>query len=67
MQNFTENKFLMYYYSKSSCLQILDRRRMEALEIAREKRTFEEVLKVQKKASEKQKLDDLRKLCVCTI
>lgn len=40
---------------------------MEALEIAREKRTFEEVLKVQKKASEKQKLDDLRKLCVCTI
>jgi hypothetical protein len=39
---------------------------MEALEIAREKQAFEEVLKIQKKAAEKQKLDDLRKQCVCT-
>jgi hypothetical protein len=55
-----------HHYSRSSCLQILDRRRMEALEIAREKQAFEEVLKIQKKAAEKQKLDDLRKQCVCT-
>jgi hypothetical protein len=40
---------------------------MEALEIAREKQAFEEVLKVQKEATEKQRLDDLRKQCVCTI
>ncbi|XP_021935545.1 cilia- and flagella-associated protein 45-like isoform X2 [Zootermopsis nevadensis] len=41
--------------------QILDRRRMEALEIACEKQTFKQVLKAQKEAAEKQRLDDLKK------
>jgi hypothetical protein len=40
---------------------------MEALEIAREKQTFEQVLKVQKEAAEKQRLDDFEKKRVCTI
>jgi hypothetical protein len=40
---------------------------MEALEISREKQTFEQVLKVQKEAAEKQRLDDLEKKHVCTI
>jgi hypothetical protein len=39
---------------------------MEALEIARERQAFEEVLKVQKAAAERQKLDDFRKQRVCT-
>jgi chorismate mutase len=51
----------------ANCLQILEQRRLEALEIAREKQAFEEVLKVQEKASEKEKLDDLRKQRVCTV
>jgi hypothetical protein len=40
---------------------------MEALEIAREKQAYEQVLKIQKEAAEKQRLDDLRKQRVCTI
>ncbi|XP_069687390.1 cilia- and flagella-associated protein 45-like isoform X2 [Periplaneta americana] len=44
--------------------QILDRRRMEALEISREKQAFERVLKAQKEAAEKQRLEDLRKQCI---
>jgi hypothetical protein len=40
---------------------------VEALEIAREKQAFEQVLKIQKDAAEKQRLDDLRKERVRTI
>lgn len=45
----------------SYCLQILDRRRMEAMEIAREKRAFEQVLKIRNEAAEKQRQEDLKK------
>lgn len=37
---------------------------MEAMEIAREKRAFEQVLKIQNEAAEKQRQDDLKKQCV---
>jgi len=40
---------------------------MEAQEIAREKQAFERVLKAQKEAVEKQRLDALKKQCVCAI
>jgi hypothetical protein len=40
---------------------------MESLVIAHEKQTFEEDLKAQKEAAEKQRLHDLKKKHVCTI
>nr|CAD7259351.1 unnamed protein product [Timema shepardi] len=46
---------------KARELQIQDRRRMQALEIAREKKEFESVLKVQIESAEKSKLENLKK------
>ena len=40
---------------------------MEAMEIAREKRAFEQVLKIQKEAADKQRHEDLKKQHVCMI
>lgn len=40
---------------------------MEAMEISREKRAFEQVLKIQKEAAEKQRHEDLKKKHVRTI
>jgi len=37
---------------------------MEAMEVSREKRAFEQVLKIQNEAAEKQRQDDLKKECV---